>query len=67
MYGIFSSPCNGCYKRSIQRKGLVAMRGYYCKDLIWDSRGRWGASSGFEDKGVTKRGKCPNRFEVAEV
>ncbi|MCK5450364.1 MAG: hypothetical protein KAI70_01215 [Candidatus Omnitrophica bacterium] len=66
-YGLFLSPCKNCYKRSVASKGPVARKGYYCKDLIWDSRGLWSAGNGFEDEGAKKRGKCENQFIVKEA
>lgn len=63
----FLSPCLNCYKRSVARKGPIRLKGYYCADLVWDSRGLWDAKDGFEDEGAKKRGKCSNQFIVEEA
>jgi hypothetical protein len=64
---LFRSPCTECYKKSLAKDGPVRLKGYYCKDLIWDSRGMWSAANGFEDAGANKRGKCDNQFIVEEA
>jgi len=66
-YDIHLSPCKDCYKRSVAKMGPVRLNGYYCKDLIWDSRGDWSAADGFADAGAQKRGKCPNQYRVKEA
>ena len=58
-FGIFLSPCNECYRRSISKE--TGNKGLYCSEGIWDSRGT------DKDGGENLRGKCDKRFVIEDA